>query len=193
MAGASSGSAIKGATTSRILNKLSYAFANKATDITTAATGDLVPMIDISADYELKFGDASNLAEIMGATQADITKLAAIGASAAEIDNAADVSARVEEHTASGAVTAGVQSVEINSVAAVALTIADAANHPGLFIVKHTSSSDAQSHTLTLTSGTFDGTNSVALLNAANEALVTYFDSAGDGTIVENVGSVSLG
>lgn len=117
----------------------------------------------------------------------------AINATAAEINNAADVSARAEEHTGAGAVTAGVQCVEINSVAAAALTIADAANHQGLFIVKHTSSSDGQNHTLTLTSGTFDGTNNVALLDAAEEALVVYFDSGGDGTIVENVGSVSLG
>ena len=78
-------------------------------------------------------------------------------------------------------------------MAAIDLTIADATNHPGLFIVKHTSSSNGQSHTLTLTSGTFNGTNDVALLNAANEALVVFFDSAGNGTIVENVGSVSLG
>lgn len=116
-----------------------------------------------------------------------------VDATAAEINQVADVSARVQEMTAAGAVTAGVQSVELNSVAAIATTIADASNHPGLFIVKHTSSSDGQSHTLTLTSGTYDGTNNVALLNAANEALVVYFDSDGDGTIVENVGSVSLG
>lgn len=95
MSGASAGSAIKGATTSRILNKLSYALANDATDIATAATGDLIPMIDISADYELKFGDAANLAQIMGTTQADQTKLNAIASSAAEIDAAADVSARL--------------------------------------------------------------------------------------------------
>lgn len=126
-------------------------------------------------------------------TAAELNILDGVTATAAEINNAADVSARVEEHTGAGAVTAGVQSVEINSVAAAALTIADAANHQGLFIVKHTSTSDGQSHTLTLTSGTFDGSNNVALLNAANEALVVYFDSGGDGTIIENIGSVSLG
>ena len=89
--------------------------------------------------------------------------------------------------------TAGIQTVEINSVAAAAATIADFSTHQGLFIVKHTSSSNGQNHTLTLTSGTLDGSNTVALLDAANEALVVYVDSNGDGTIVENVGSVSLG
>jgi hypothetical protein len=98
-----------------------------------------------------------------------------------------------QELTVTGAVTSGVQSVELNHASTiVAATIADSTNHPGLFIVKDTSASGTAAHTLTLTSGTFDGTNNVATLNAPGEALVVYFDSAGDGTIVENVGSVAL-
>lgn len=116
-----------------------------------------------------------------------------VTATAAELNNAADVSARVQELTASGAVTAGVQSVELNhATVAVAATIADSTNHPGLLIVKDTSASGTAAHTLTLTAGTFDGTNNKATLNAPNEALVVYFDSAGNGTIVENVGTVAL-
>jgi hypothetical protein len=117
----------------------------------------------------------------------------AVGATAAELDNAADVSARVQELTATGTVTAGIQSVELNHATVIAAaTIADASAHQGLFIVKNTSASGTAAHTLTLTAGTFDGTNNVATLNAPNEALVVYFDSAGDGTIVENVGTVAL-
>lgn len=117
----------------------------------------------------------------------------AVGATAAEINNAADVSARVQTITSSGAVTAGVQSVQLNhATVVIAATIADAANHQGLFIVKDTSASGTEAHTLTLTAGTFNGTNTVATLNAPNEALVVYFDSAGNGTIVENIGSVGL-
>lgn len=117
----------------------------------------------------------------------------AIGATAAEINNACDVSGRVQELTSSGAVTAGKQSVELNhATVVVAATIADAANHQGLFVVKDTSATGTAAHTLTLTSGTFDGTNNVATLNALNECLVVYFDSAGNGTIIENVGSVAL-
>ena len=116
-----------------------------------------------------------------------------ITATAPEINNACDVSARVQELTASGAVIAGVQSVELNhATSAIAATIADASDHQGLFIVKDTSASGTAAHTLTLTSGTFDGTNNKATLNAPKEALVVYFDSAGNGTIVENVGSVAL-
>lgn len=114
-------------------------------------------------------------------------------ATAAEVNNVADVSARVQELTASGAVTAGKQSVELNHASTVvAATIADASNHQGLFHVKDTSASGTAAHTLTLTAGTFDGTNNVATFDAPNEALLVYFDSAGNGTIVENVGSVTL-
>jgi hypothetical protein len=116
-----------------------------------------------------------------------------LAATAAELNNAADVSARVQELTATGAVTAGVQSVELNhATVAAAATIADASNHQGLFVVKNTSASGTEAHTLTLTAGTFNGTNNVATLNAPNECLIVYFDSAGNGTIVENVGSVGL-
>jgi hypothetical protein len=64
----SANSAVLGANKSRLLNRLSYDFANKATDITTAATGDIIPMIDISADYELKYADAANVMELLGLT-----------------------------------------------------------------------------------------------------------------------------
>ena len=127
------------------------------------------------------------------ATAAELNINDGLTATAAEINNAADVSARVQELTASGAVTAGVQSVELNhATVVVAATIADAANHQGLFVVKDTSASGTAAHTLTLTSGTFNGTNTIATLNAPNECLIVYFDSAGNGTIVENVGTVGL-
>lgn len=110
-----------------------------------------------------------------------------------DIQNGATFAPRVQELTVSGAVTAGVQSVELNhATVAVVTTIASAVNHPGLFVVKDTSASGTAAHTLTLTAGTFNGTNNVATLNAPNECLVVYFDSAGNGTIVENVGSVGL-
>ena len=98
-----------------------------------------------------------------------------------------------QELVDSGAVIPGVNSVEFNDISVIiAATIADSKAHQGLFVVKDTSASGTAAHTLTLTVGTFDGTNSVATLNASNEALVVWFDSAGNGTIVENVGAVAL-
>lgn len=99
----------------------------------------------------------------------------------------------VQELTESGAVSDLVQSIELNHASVVvAATIADAADHQGLLIVKNTSASGTAAHTLTLTSGTFDGTNNVATLNAPNEALAVFIDSSGDGTVLANVGSVAL-
>ena len=99
----------------------------------------------------------------------------------------------VQELTASGAVTPGVAQVELNHASVViAATIADASDHAGLFIVKNTSASGTAAHTLTLTSGTFDGTNNVATLNAPAEMLIVFFDDDGNGSIVQNTGSVAL-
>lgn len=115
-------------------------------------------------------------------------------ATPSELNNVADVSGRVEEVTVSGTtVAAGIMCVELNNTSTlVAATIADASNHQGLFVVKDTSATGTEAHTLTLTAGTFDGTNNVATLNALNECLIVYFDSAGNGTIIENVGSVAI-
>jgi hypothetical protein len=99
----------------------------------------------------------------------------------------------VQELTVTGAVTPGVRQVELNHASTIiAATIADASDHAGLFIVKDTSASGTAAHTLTLTSGTFDGTNNVATLNAPAELLIVFFDDDGNGTIVQNTGSVAL-
>ena len=115
-----------------------------------------------------------------------------VTATAAEINQAADKSGRVQTLTANGAITAGIQSVELNNVTtAVTATIASAANHQGFFIAKQVDGGTA-GHNITLTAGTWDGSNNVVTLNAQNEAICVYFDSSGDGTIIENVGSVSV-
>lgn len=98
-----------------------------------------------------------------------------------------------QELTVSAAITPGVGSIELNHASvAVVTTIADTKAHQGLFVIKDTSASGTAAHTVTCTVGTLDGTNTVATLNAPNECLVVWFDSAGNGTIVENVGTVAL-
>lgn len=115
----------------------------------------------------------------------------ALTATGAEINAIADVSARVQVITVSGAITAGVQSVELNHATAIAATIASSVNHPGLFHVKATIE-PGTTHTVTLTAGTWDGTNTIATFTDILDTLVVYFDSAGKGTIVANVGAVGL-
>lgn len=84
-------------TTSRILNKLQYAMTDVAADITTATTSDIVPMLDASDNYEVKYADSANLFEMMGITSsaAELNITDGVLATAAEINNAADVSTRL--------------------------------------------------------------------------------------------------
>jgi len=105
-----------------------------------------------------------------------------------------DVSTRVQELTASGAVNTGVSMVELSHASVIiAATVADAAALAGTPItIKHTSSGGTAAHTVTLTSGTFDGTNTIATLDAPDEQLVVVFDSAGDGIVILNTGTVAL-
>lgn len=97
-----------------------------------------------------------------------------------------------QELTSSGAVRPGVMFLELNHISVViAATIADGKDH-GILVIKDTSASGTAGHTVTLTNGTFDGSNTVVTLNAPDECIVIAFDSAGNGTIVENVGTVAL-
>ena len=57
-----------GATTSRLLNRMAYDLSNKASDISTAATGDLILISDVSADGAMKTGDGANILEMIGST-----------------------------------------------------------------------------------------------------------------------------
>ncbi len=134
-----------------------------------------------------------NKLDTVTATASELNIMDGVTATAGELNNAADVSARVQEITTSGAITAGIQSVEFNHVSViVAATIADAVNHQGFFVVQDNSASGTTAHTLTLTAGTFNGTNNVATLNARDEALYVYFDSTGRGQVIANIGTVAL-
>lgn len=77
-----------------------------------------------------------------------------------------------------------------NSSSAIAYTITKP--KAGWFLVINQKDSGTAGHTVTLTSGTFDGSNSVATLNAQNETLVLFGVSATRFIIVENIGSVGL-
>jgi hypothetical protein len=121
-----------------------------------------------------------------GVRQAVVASVTADGAATVIVNE-------VQELTASGAVTPGVSQLEVNhATVVVAATVADASAHAGIFIVKDTSASGTAAHTVTLTSGTWDGTNTIATLNAPAELLVVFFDDDGNGTIVQNTGSVAL-
>ena len=76
-------------TTSRALKKLHYAMTEVAADITTAATGDIVLMLDASDNYEPKYADSANVFELMGIT-ATAAEINASAAAASRIVNVTD-------------------------------------------------------------------------------------------------------
>lgn len=125
------------------------------------------------------------------ATAAELNALSGAAATAAEINKAADVSSYVLELTATAAIPATVRHVELNHASVViAATYTVVPNT--IMIIKDTSATGTAAHTVTLTGGTFNGTNTVATLNARDEFLMVHFDSAGRGQVIANVGSVAL-
>jgi hypothetical protein len=126
-----------------------------------------------------------------GALVADIADLAA---TATEINRAADVSARVQELTATAAVTAGVQSLELNHASTIiAATIASTLNHPGSVRGEgHQCHRDGGSH------GDYhhryverhQQNHHAERVERGVGRLLRF--SAGNGTILVNVGSVAL-
>jgi len=162
---------------------LAYKKITELTTVTGApASGDFDIRWDTSSGGPVKV-DSTSLVDTIG-----------VSATAVELNRVADVSARVQAMTVSGAVTAGVQSVELNhaSVVIAATVAAVVGAHDGMMFVKNTSASGTAAHTVTLTGGTWNGTNTIATLNAPLEAFMVYFDSAGVGTIIENVGGVTF-
>lgn len=75
---------ILGATTSRLLNRLQNDVANVAATGTTLATGDLIPVCDISADYK-----------VVGSTPGEIVAGFGVTATAAQINAAAAPASRI--------------------------------------------------------------------------------------------------
>ncbi|MBN2840810.1 MAG: hypothetical protein JXP37_07655 [Coriobacteriia bacterium] len=133
---------------------------------------------------------------VSGLVQADLTKLAAIEASAAEIADAADKSVFAATYTvtAPAAIPSTVRVIELNHAStAIEKTIATLVPYANSFLViKDISASGTAAHTVTVTTGTLNGTNKIATLDAPGEALVIWVDSAGNGIVVVNTGEVAL-
>jgi hypothetical protein len=95
-----------------------------------------------------------------------------------------------ETFTTSSNVAASTNYVEINANS-IGLTISDSLDHLGsLFIV--TKTFGASVSTITLTSGTWDGTNNIAVLRLSGDKIVVHFDLDGDGSILSNIGAVTF-
>lgn len=114
-----------------------------------------------------------------------------VSATPSEVNKAADVSSYTLELTATAAIPATVRVVELNHAdTVIAATYTVVPNT--FFLIKDTSATGTAAHTVTLTGGTFNGTNTVATLNARDELLYVYFDSAGRGSVILNLNAVGL-
>lgn len=95
--------------------------------------------------------------------------------------------------TASGAVADTVNVVYLDHTSVAIAATAAVGTRSGLFIVKATTEPGvAADHTLTVSGGTLDGTNTIATFADINDELVIHFDGAGNGHIISNTGSVAL-
>lgn len=119
-----------------------------------------------------------------------------LAATAAEIAMAADVSAFAAVYTVTSpaAIPATVRVIELNHITdVIAKTIASLVPYAGQVVfVKDSSASGTAAHTVTVTTGTWNGTNKIITLNAPLEAIAVLVDSAGNGTVLVNIGSVAL-
>lgn len=98
---------------------------------------------------------------------------------------------RVQELTASGVVSPNIDVVELNHASVIiAATYVVVPNT--VIAIKDTSATGTANHTFTVSGGTLNGTNTIATFNLLADFLLVQFDSAGNGTILANIGSVAL-
>lgn len=97
-----------------------------------------------------------------------------------------------QQLTATGAVLASTRYLALNHATVVIAATMVATDHKGLVIIGDTSASGTAAHTVTLTGGTWNGTATVITLNAPGETIGVFFDDAGVGTVIFNIGAVAL-
>jgi hypothetical protein len=156
------------------------------------ATAINVPDPGVATAYVMLSNSANDRSAVT-ATNAELSILSGVTATKDEINMAADRNIRTQTLTVTGPITEFVQSIELDhTTVAIAATIASA-YYRGLLVIKSITEPGAgQDHTVTIAAGTFNGTNKIATFADINDTLVVYFDSAGNGTILANIGSVTL-
>ena len=113
-----------------------------------------------------------------------------------EIAQSSDVSSYLVEYTATATVDSKVvRCLELNHASTpVVITGMHGLDYAGqILIIKNTSASGTAAHTVTLASGVYNAANNTMVtLDAPDEFIAVYFDSAGNGEVLVNYGSVGL-
>lgn len=146
----------------------------------------LLSALNAKGDGKILVGNGTTATSV--SVSGDIT-LSNAGATA--IANVTTGLFRATALTVSGAIASTASFVTLNSTTpAIAATIAAPA--AGRFLVITQIDSGTAGHTVTLTAGTYDGTNTIATFNALGETLVLFGVTATRFVIVQNIGSVGL-
>jgi len=157
---------------------------------TTAASGVTIDGV-LLKDGGAVFADAATI-EIDTINEA--TSAAGVTVDGALLkDRTSDLGRRSQELTASGAFTINSGMLLLNHATVVIAATLDAPAVGDEFFIINNSASGTAAHTVTVPGGvTWDGTNTIATLNAPGEALHVVAISAARWFILENIGSVAL-
>ena len=137
----------------------------------------------------------AEVTELGSISETDLGVVSDLTVTAAEINASCDADLVAPPvQTATAALDSRARCIKLNHAStAIDITgpsgVASAGQH---MFITNVSGSGTEAHTVTLAAGTFDGTNNKATLNAPGETLHVWFDSAGAGCIIANVGSVGL-
>jgi hypothetical protein len=138
-----------------------------------------------------------------GAVTANVAGFTASATPLYVVTTGADVVTGIEDHrgsarpsktqtlTASGAIRVDAELVILNH-ATVGIAATIAAPRAGRFLVITQTDAGTAGHTVTLAAGTWNGSNTIATLNAAGECLIVYGVSATRFMIMENLGAVAF-
>ena len=179
-------------------NKYWVANAPNSSKITKEEAGSISDIFGTSLEG-VGHQDSTNVRSLALAgasvSNTDFIKLSTIKSTASNIDQSCDVSKVPGAYTTSTAV-AGVNPryILLNSVAVeIAITGLNFETLVGsLVFIKCIAVGGGEAHTVAVSPGTFDGTNTLATFDAADEFLLIYVGYDGVGNILINSGSVGL-
>ena len=97
----------------------------------------------------------------------------------------------VQALTATAAVNEATNIVTLNHASVIIAATMTAPKNKTV-VVQNTSSTGTAAHKVTLSGGSWNGTNTIATLDAPGEQIIVAFDKDGNGTVISNVGAVAF-
>ena len=161
--------------------------AGNFSTITASSTAAIVGNVTVSTgNLVVTAGDATVTAGALTVTAGDLAVTAGKATSKGSFQSPQVV-------TTNEAINADVSYVEIaNATPATIIALTIAAPAAGRLLVITQTGSGTSDDTVTLSSGTYNGSGTIATFNAKNETLVLFGIAADRFAIVENIGSIAI-